>query len=381
MARLALASGVSNELHQGGYVFSVATVSDDADMRRLLRDNPTPGLFSLSLEREPTLFSQSSTRVRQCLVVAREEKTGEAIGLCERVVRDAYLNGKVVKLPYLGGLRVAKAYRNRIGVLRGGFAALRRFAEAADEAPYSLTSIAADNETALRVLTRGIPSLPHYASICDYETFVLGATRDATGNNIRGATAADVPSLVDFLGNVNIGRNFAPCWHAADFEHLAQMGLPLSRILLSVENGKIQGCVGVWDQSGFKQSIIRGYPPMLAMLRPILNALAPVARTPHMPDVGQPLNLVSLAFMAAANENSQTLYELISGARSLAGMIGKSGVAFGFPTNNPLFANMRKRFRLAVTYKTRLFLVHWPENKTSLPRAATNPIMPEFACL
>src|SRR5215471_18259270 len=107
MAGLAVASSVGQILRQGGYEFSVAGRDDDADIRRLLRENPTPGSFSLSFEREPSAFDDDGPRaLRQCFIVARDRRTSEAIGVCNRVVREAYVDGKVHKLPYLGALRI-----------------------------------------------------------------------------------------------------------------------------------------------------------------------------------------------------------------------------------------------------------------------------------
>ena len=44
----------------GSIDFRLATVTDDPDLRRLLRENPMQGEISVSLEREPDLFMAGS---------------------------------------------------------------------------------------------------------------------------------------------------------------------------------------------------------------------------------------------------------------------------------------------------------------------------------
>lgn len=41
-------------------VFDEAEPSDDAELRRLLRDNPMPGAFRLALTREPSFFQAAA---------------------------------------------------------------------------------------------------------------------------------------------------------------------------------------------------------------------------------------------------------------------------------------------------------------------------------
>ena len=46
-------------VHTGRLPFALATPADDADIRRLLRENPMPGQITLTLEREPDYFADA----------------------------------------------------------------------------------------------------------------------------------------------------------------------------------------------------------------------------------------------------------------------------------------------------------------------------------
>jgi hypothetical protein len=382
MAGLAVASGVSRVLRHGGYEFSVAEKRDDGDIRRLLRENPTPGSFSLSFEREPSAFDDDGPRaLRQCFIIARDRRTNEAIGVCNRAVREAYVDGRVRKLPYLSGLRIGQTHRNRIGVLRGGFEALRQFAEQPDEMPFALTSIAAENETALRLLSRGIPGLPVYAPVGAYSTFVLGARSEGRSAGIRAATPEDFPAIARFLQSALASKQFAPYWREEDLAVLAEHGLPASQILLATRNRKIHGCMGVWNQLGFRQTVARRYPSVVSALRPLINLVAPLTGNPQLPAIDQPLRLAVLSLVAVEGDDQSVLFELLRGASGVAARFGLSGAIFGTAHGTQARETVRRHFRLAIEYETRLFLVHWPDANDHIARIAKATPAPELGYL
>jgi hypothetical protein len=382
MAGLAVASGVSQVLRHGGYEFSVAERHADADIRRLLRENATPGSFSLSFEREPSAFDDDGSRaLRQCFIIARDRRTGEAIGVCNRAVRDAYVDGKVRKLPYLSALRIAQTHRNRIGVLRGGFEALRQFAERSDEMPFALTSIAAENETALRILSRGIPGLPVYSPVGAYSTFVLAARSETLSAGIRLATPEDLPAIARFLQSALVRKQFAPHWREEDLAILAEHGLPASQILLATRNGGIHGCMGVWNQIGFKQTVARQYPTVVSVLRPLINLVAPLAGIPQLPAIGRPLRLAVLSLVAVEGDNQSVFHELLRSASGVAARLGLSGAVFGTAHGTQARETVRRHFRFAIEYETRLFLAHWPDASDHIARLAKATPVPELGHL
>src|SRR5215471_9343893 len=102
--------------------FDVATLADEAEVRRLLRENPIGGRYTMSMEREPNgVTGVALPEERKTIILATDNNTGAAIGMCERVVRPAYVDGEARMLPYLGALRIAASHRHRIRLLKGGF--------------------------------------------------------------------------------------------------------------------------------------------------------------------------------------------------------------------------------------------------------------------
>ncbi len=123
-------------------------------VRALLARIATGGRMRLSFRREPDAL-QSYSSLAQGYILARNRRSGEYVGICERVVREAFVNGEIRALPYLAGLRVVRGFRHRLLVLRGGFEAVRRLLADPEDLPWALTSIMSDNPIARRVLGAG----------------------------------------------------------------------------------------------------------------------------------------------------------------------------------------------------------------------------------
>lgn len=367
-------------LRRGGTVFSVATPADEPDVRRLLRENIVGGRYGLSLEREPWAFSQPLS-LSQHVIIAREAHSGRAIGMCERVVRHAYVDGRVERLPYIGALRIAGSHRNRVVILKGGFEAMRLFCRDDDDLPFALTSITADNEVAMRILTRGLPGFPTYHPLGDYSTFVLRSSRQKPDARVAAAGADDLPKLARFLNEKAATSQFAPCWTAQGLTTLADKGLPRDNILLTRDGARLTASIGVWNQLGAKQAVVRRYPSAVKRCRPLLNLLAPLLGSPAFPPLGQPLNLATLTLLAVENDDPSLLRALLQAALAHCRALGFAGAILGAASASPVSVALRRMFRRAIEYRTSLFLAHWPEGAARVEALKNVALAPEVGFL
>src|SRR5689334_2792641 len=128
----------------GDYDYWVAQRADEPVVRDILARVSTGGRIQLSFRREPDALASGFGAVSQDFIVARNRRTGEHVGVCERVVRECFVNGEVRRLPYLAALRVVPGYRHRLPVVRGGFEAMRRLLGDPADLAWSLTSIMSD---------------------------------------------------------------------------------------------------------------------------------------------------------------------------------------------------------------------------------------------
>ena len=342
-------------------VFARATRADDPDIRRLLRENPLGGRYSLSLEREPNAFVAPFDHD---FVLARDTGSGEAIGLYERSVWPAFVNGQVERVPYLGALRVAESHRHRIAILRAGYASLRgEFADTGDY-PVALTSITTDNAPATRILTAGLRGLPVYRPLAPFSTFVMRPVARPRDKVVVRAVDGDFPEIADFLARQNARYQFAPAWTGAMLHDLDAFGLPIGNFLLVRAGGRIAGCIALWDTSGHRQSVIRGYPGFVGAVRPLANRVGALFGWPDLPPVGSPIRQVMLSHLAIADEAPEVCDALLDAALSEAARQGHGAAILGMAAERGLAASVRKR-RGAIEYRTMLYLVFWPGSEKS----------------
>ena len=381
MAGHALARLTDACVRAGNIVFSVAGRQDEPDIRRLLRENALGGAFEIALEREPDAFAGDfGLSASQVFIIARDSDSGEAIGLCERVVRAAYVDGEVGALPYIGALRVAASHRHKIGVLRGGFQALRRLAERPGELPFALTSITSDNSAAQRVLTAGLPGLPLYRPLGDFSTFALRPGRQRVPPGITAGSAGDLPALARFLQKINGRFQMAPVWTEAALRHVTAAGLLPEHFLIARDGGAIRGCLAVWDQSAWRQTIIRRYPPLLARLRPLANLAAPALNFPALPPPGAPLRQVFLSHVAVEDNDPRIFLALVAAGLDQAARRGFGVAVIGFASERPWRQTLR-RARRTLEYRTSLYLAHWPEAAAQVAALHGGMAHPELGLL
>lgn len=353
--------------------FRVATESDDAELRRLLRDNPVPGSFSLALLREPCFFHGAATEgdVFQTMV-AFEEGSDRLCGLGSRAVRDAWVDGDQVRLGYFGQLRIDREARGRSNILTGGFEALREMREDG-ETPYLVTTIIEGNEAARRALTSGRPGMPVYAPgevLCTLALPLRRRVRETTcaGVEVQGARPDQVGAIADCLQRNYRRYQFAPVWRAEDLNDPGRCrGLAPGDFLVALRGGRMVGCLATWDQSVFKQTVVHGYSGALKVFRPLVNLAAPFVGLPRLPAVGNALPHAYFSHVAVDDEDPAVLAALLSRAFNRALGKGWSYVTLAFAERNPLLTVVKKGFR-HLEYRSRIYLVHWDDGSAAVSR-------------
>jgi hypothetical protein len=354
--------------------FHLADPVDNPEVLRLLRENWVGGRYPLSLEREPDAFAAVAPYQGQAFVLATAAATGEAVGLCERVVRPAFINGRVERLPYLTALRVARSHRNRIAVLKGGFRMLRERATIAGDFPCALTSITADNDIAKRVLTAGLKGLPTYRPVGPYSTLVMRPRRTARDPAISLAGEGDLGEIATFLQRELIKFQFAPVWSEAELRRIG------AEYLVHRTDGRIDGCVSLWDQSATRQAVVRGYPRGVQLLRPVINAAAPFLGLPHLPPTGSVIPQAFLSHLAVTDDEPEIMLSLIKAGLDLARRRRLGAATIGMSSHHRFNGVLRKHFR-AIQYQTLLYLVHWEDGAEAAAGCDGRLPMPDVGLL
>jgi hypothetical protein len=129
--------------------------------------------------------------------------------------------------------------------------------------------------------------------------------------------------------------------------------------------GSKAGLLAVWDQSSFKQVVVRGYAPRLARWRSWLNRLnrlAPLLGTPRLPAPGSILPHAYLSHIAVDGDDPAIFQALIESACAEAREAGYAYLVLGLATRHPWLLWLRRRFR-AREYPSILYTVHWGDRE------------------
>lgn len=355
--------------------FRHARADDDHRLRWLLSENELYAWVRLSFEREPSYFTGEALMGEACTVIAEgRDSADSAMGMYNCAFLPVYVDGRVETVGYLGGLRIASAYRRRIRYVRHGYDSIRQLAPDHATLPYWMTSIAVENNAARRLLEAGLARLPRYRPVGRMRTFAIAVRKARSLDLLKPASAADVDELVAFHATQARGFQLAPVLEktwllALDGRH----GLSLQDFLIWRVDGRIQACVALWDQRAFKQTVVRGYRKPLDRLRRVYNTLARIGRWPELPAAGRPIEQLYLAFLAIDGGRLGQLPSIIRHALHLAAGRDARIAVLGLSLDNPLCDLVQRHFR-AWRYDTCIEAVVWPgQDCEALPQGLVQP--------
>jgi len=340
----------------------LATAADDVAIRGLCRRAAIPGTITVRYEREPD-FSLGCrvTGDEFQVVVARDREGGEVVGVACRSTRQLFVNGLSQRLGYLGQLRVDQRFRGRWLVSRG-FSMLKQLHEQ-DPVPAYLVSIVGGNREAEQVLVRKARrSFPAFHWVADFNTLAisLGATKTPLdiGVEISPGSSGQVCELVRFLQEHGKRRQFFPVWTEGVFRKLPSLGLRIEDMRIARRNGGIVGVAGLWDQSGYKQTVIQRYSGWLEAAAPFYNFGASWMGRATLPKPGAMVRSVYAAFVCIADDEPQVFASLLCELFNLARSRAFNYLLIGLDAGDPLLPIARKYDH--VLYPSRLYLAEWP---------------------
>jgi hypothetical protein len=355
----------------GNIDFRLATSSDDPDLRQLLRENPMQGEISVSLEREPDAFLASSIEgERHDTILARDRSEGRVVGMASRSVYSGFLNGKPRTLGYLSQLRVDRVYRGRAGLLSRGYDLLRS-QRAGSDLPFDLTTIVTDNHTARRVLGSGLFGIPAYQELEPLTTVMLPLWRHQKTTappefTIECGSPERIEDIARCLERNRVRFQFSPRWTAGELlSPERSRGLAPRDFLTAVRQGNVIGCLALWDQSSFKQIVVRGYGAKMRRWRPMVEISARLFGTPRLPSPGRPIPHVYLSHVAVDDDNADVFSALLARAYDDARGRGHACLVAGFADRHPFLPIIRRGYR-AWTYSSILYAVCWEGGRAAV---------------
>jgi hypothetical protein len=330
-------------------VVDIASPHDDEGVRRLVRSQTMPGRVRMAFCREPNFaIGCAVTGDEYQILVARASdggEIGEIVGVTCRSTRVVFMNGRQQRIGYLGQLRIDERYRGR-WLLSRGFAMLERL-HRSDPLPAYLMSIVEGNDEARTLLVdKRRRSFPHFRDVARYVTLAIRVRRLkaplASDVELAPASSDQLDELAAFLQLHGARRQLCSVWTPERLLALGAYGLPLGDIRVARRRGAIAGVLALWDQSAYKQSVIRGYS---GWLRPI---------APMLPRPGTQLRHAYAALACVANDDRAVYASLLRNVYNLASARGIEHILAGFDVRDPLLPAARTYRHLS--YPSRLYL-------------------------
>lgn len=363
-----------------------ATPTDDASLRRLLREGAMAGWVRLALEREPSYFAGLDREAeRHDTVVLEESGEGGVVAMGARLVHSACLAGAPVRIGYLGHLRVAPGERIARSALRKGWACLleRRCPE---ELPFDLTSIARDNRSARRLLERGLPGMPRYHPVAEYEMLAFptgGWGRARLGIRVGEADHGDWARVRELFHRTTGADALVLCRRHDDVPSLAEIPVAEAEAtvrLVAWAGGEVVAGCAVVDPSPWRQYVVQGYGGALRWLRPLANLALHARGGTRLPAPGGRIRAGFLTGLTCRPGRERALRPLLAEASRRARERGLNTLLHGEVVGGR-WAQTLVSHRQARRYRSVLYLVTREDPGGALEQLRRGPLHLESVLL
>jgi hypothetical protein len=297
------------------YAFSLATRKDDADIRKLLSSNPMPGSIKLSFETEPSFFNSLQIHGKKNQVIITRDKK-KVVGMGMISSQKLYIGGKSAHIGYLSNLRVDRSYRGK-GILKNGMKYLKKI-DRKDKIGVYYTFIVKKNSIAKKIFLKHKEGFPNFHDMGGVTTYILPIHRENKKNSknnilkksyeIRRASKKDSSAIVNFVSQIGRKKNFYPCIDIADFN---SDGNAFPQIFyLAYFKNKLAGIISVWDQSKYRQTVVKGYSIPMKIFRAGYNMYSLYTNRKPLPEKNQQFHILYIDHILI-NNNESSIFEML----------------------------------------------------------------------
>ena len=275
--------------------FSIASEKDDFDLKKCLRSIPMEGSISIAFETEPSYFNAITVQgKKQQVVICKDEN--QLVGFGTIAVKPVFLNGKIVEIGYLSGLRGYPQYRKGTFLARA-YKSLKKLIKE-NNLSFCLTTIIEDNLVARKILESGRAGLPNYNFFGNFSTFLIKPRKKIQGNGLEIVKGNKRPleEIIEFMNTNGSKKQFYPYIEEKDFGSDYLRGLSQENFYVALNGSEIIGLVAKWDQESFKQTRVVGYDRKIRFARPFINLASRFTNVPRLPSEGELLHYFYVSF-------------------------------------------------------------------------------------
>ena len=362
-------------------LYRLASKDDDAMLRRMLRENTMPSWVTITTEREPSYFDGAALMDQSYTFIAEDTNNNKKnIGMYACSMLPVHIDKKATRIGYFGGMRLNHEYRHKIRYIKQGFQAIEELLPESTVLPYYFTSLASENTKARRLLEANVTGMPSYKPQGEMSTLVFSVKHGMERRILHQAQVRDIPEIAAFYNKYASQYQLAPYLSEEWLRDLdGHMGLKISDFwLVRGKNHSIEGCLAIWDQRTFKQSVVKAYRSPLTYLRGFYNLVARLTKRVELPVVSEALEHVFIAFFAF--HDRKKAIRALKEAAKLSQEKKASSCVLGLSSQHPLFADIKRVFKPSI-YRTEIETVMLQGAGADAPNFSGDIVQPEIALL
>ena len=273
----------------------LAKPEDGKEILRILESSPAKGSIELLYTRRPDAYASYKMEAGESRVFAA--KTGErTVSTCAELIRQVYIGGKPVKAAYICGLKKDADHSGHSGFGPRFIQGLVR-----EDIDFYYASVVSDNDRANAMFGKARRIL-EMNPVQTYTTFILApkfklktAAKDCV---FRRANAGDEASILEFLNREGRKKDLFPVINSISQFH----GLSIEDFYLLERNGEIVAAAALWDQTDYKQYVVKKYRGIMKFAR-LLNPLLSLLGYMKLPPEEQILDYPMLSFFLSLGDN------------------------------------------------------------------------------
>ncbi|KAA3621963.1 MAG: hypothetical protein DWQ02_26840 [Bacteroidetes bacterium] len=277
------------------------------------------------------------------IAAVKDTHSDQYCGMCLVSKKEVAFGDKIEKTAYLSSLYVEP--RKRKGVIFGLL--FRMLPLLTNDCTGCLVTVMADNEEVVKILQLGKGGSPVFKDLGFLHTLVFHPRKIASFENpekleISTALPDDIKALTAFWKREMANRLFSPHYlekHIATRGGLLR-GLNVNDFFIARAGGQIVGSIAVWNQNATKSWVVKSYPPMVKIMRLLINLFAKFRGVPTLPSINEPLDYRMIALLCINENDPHVLRALLNMVKKHFQHHEQPVLAMGLHERDPLLKSI-----------------------------------------
>ncbi len=279
-------------------VFCQAESGDSGRILEILESSAANGSIELLYTRRPDacLSYKKESEEAEVYVVKDDEKI---LGTVAQIPREVYIGGEIKKAAYICGL---KKDINYSGFVNWGRAFFRSMVK--EDIDSYFCSVVSDNSDIINMFDKRKRSIAVTERVQRYTTYMIAPRfrfkLKERGHTFRRAEREDADRIIEFLNSEGRKKDLFPL--IRNLEQFTDLRLEDFFIL---EGGDgILAAGALWDQSGYRQYIVKKYNGIMRFAR-LLNPLLGLLGYIRLPRENENISFPMLSFFLSRDDNEE----------------------------------------------------------------------------